>query len=141
MTKHRLYKNRSYQCWHQMMYRCYKPNHAAFKSYGGRGILVCKRWHSLFNFIEDMGERPEGMTIERIDNNRGYSPKNCKWATLGEQGINKRNSRRLSDGRTIAEWSHKLGISRSTLRGRLERGWTVNQLSKPPDKRHHAKTR
>src|SRR5262245_20287289 len=83
-----------YSSWVAMMQRCYNPNKINYKNYGGRGIKVCIRWHNFENFLADMGERPAGKSLDRINNDGSYTPENTRWATSTEQGNNKRNNRR-----------------------------------------------
>ena len=108
--------------WQNTIARCHRPTHKRYLDYGGRGILVCERWHTYLNYLEDMGERPEGMSLERIDNDKGYSPDNCKWATTHEQARNSRQNVNITykgKTQTLKDWSVELGVNYQTLHTRL----------------------
>lgn len=91
---HGNYNHPLYQIYFDMKRRCYDKNKKDYKNYGGRGIAVCERWKSDFlNFVQDMGDRPKGYTLERINNNGNYEPLNCKWATRNDQNKNLRYSK------------------------------------------------
>jgi hypothetical protein len=114
-----------------MTARCYQPKCKEFRLYGARGITVCERWkgyHGFENFCADMGERPSGTSLDRIDNDGQYSPENCRWATQRQQARNSRKNRLLTLGdRTacIAEWAEITGISQYTIRQRVAKlGWS-----------------
>lgn len=117
-----------------MLSRCSNPTDPRYESYGGRGITVCERWLDIKAFVEDMGLPPEGMSLERIDNDGPYSPQNCRWATRREQQNNTRATRRvIHEGQviTVSNLARKLGLSHSTILSRLKRGyskWNVQSL-------------
>jgi hypothetical protein len=118
--------------WNGIKARCYNRKNPAWYRYGGRGITVCDRWFNSFEaFFEDMGPRPSSKhSIERIDNNGNYDPRNCKWATRKEQNRNTRQNVLLTfSGKTqcIAAWSDEFGITWNTLWQRLKRGWSVER--------------
>jgi hypothetical protein len=122
-----------YRAWIDMNRRCYYPKCKDFKHYGGRQppIVVCDRWrHSFENFLADVGPRPDGLALERKKNDGNYEPGNCEWATQKQQQNNKRNNHRLTwDGRTqtVQQWSDETGIAWTTIRTRLDWGWTVEK--------------
>jgi hypothetical protein len=112
-------KSKVYTCWISMIQRCYNPNRDGYKNYGGRGIKVCERWHTFENFYNDMGDCPEGLTLDREDNNKDYTPENCRWATNKEQSNNTRRNHRVTykgETKTLSQWAQDLGINKSKLR-------------------------
>ncbi len=128
--KHGLRRHSAYNSWTGMMGRCYNPRLKSWKRYGGRGISVCSRWHSVVNFIEDMGEKPPGKSIDRINNDKGYCKSNCRWATRVQQNNNHSRNVRLkyrNESLTISQWSRRLGVSRSSICSRLGKGWSAEK--------------
>jgi hypothetical protein len=136
--KHGMASTNVYGVWQQIHQRCGNPRAPSFENYGGRGIKVCERWKSFENFVADMGIRPDGYSIDRINNDGDYEPSNCRWATTAQQLNNKRNSRVLElngERKTIAEWSEKFGIDWHTIRSRVDRyGWTIERALTTPVK-------
>lgn len=117
--------DRTYSSWTSMKTRCTNEKNKNYFSYGGRGITFCERWASFDNFLADMGERPEGMTLDRKDTNGNYEPSNCRWATSKEQMDNQRKTIYVAcfgEKLTLADWSKRTGISKQSIRRRLERG-------------------
>jgi len=96
MTKHGHtigHKTNTYRAWSSMHQRCNNPNDISYKYYGGRGITICERWNSFEDFLEDMGEVPKGLTLDRKDNDKNYGPANCSWATRAKQTQNSRRTK------------------------------------------------
>jgi len=132
---HGMHKTTIYKLWTSMMQRCTNPAGKDYPRYGGRGITVCERWTRFENFYADMGLRPEGKTLDRIDNDKGYSPDNCRWATLQEQMRNSRQTVMITrDGKTqcLKDWQRDLGLPASTYTGRRMRGWSVERALESP---------
>jgi len=123
--RHGYYGSPTYKSWSEMKYRC---NTVGNKYWHDKGIMVCDYWNSFENFLLDMGKRPKGKTIDRIDNKGNYCLENCRWATSKQQSRNRSNNLLLK-GKTLSEWSEILGIKRSTLAQRYYvYGWSVNRV-------------
>jgi hypothetical protein len=120
-------KDATYSVWASMLKRCNNPNSASFSRYGGRGIRVCERWADFAAFLSDMGPKPVGYSIERVDNDLGYAPDNCVWVPRAAQARNKSNNRKITVGpRTmlLVDWAAETGISGATIANRIDKlGW------------------
>jgi len=117
-----------YVRWKSMKNRCSNPANPAFNNYGGRGIKVCERWQTFESFYADMGDPPEGMTMDRIDNNGDYEPGNVRWATMSEQRKNQRPKRVIdtpAGPMLIPDAARKYGIKLKTLYWRMDNGWPI----------------
>lgn len=136
-----------YATWGRIKERCYNPNNPRYKDYGGRGITICSEWKDDYvRFLADMGPRPSPEhSIDRRDNDLGYSKANCYWATHQEQNSNTRRNVLLTfNGVTLttAEWARRTGMAHLTIRGRLHAGWTVEEtLTTAPNTIYHHKKR
>lgn len=128
-TTHNMSHTRTYNAWRTMIQRCTNPRNPVFRLYGARGITVDSRWLIFSNFYEDMGEAPDRLTLERRDNDKGYSKNNCYWATQKEQSRNTRRNHLIEfRGETlcVSAWAEKLGIEPNTLQGRLKK-WPLER--------------
>lgn len=126
--RHGLRGNPIWGAWWGMIKRCEYPSESNYERYGGRGIRVCERWRSSVEaFYADMGDRPDGCELDRIDTNGNYEPENCRWVTRKENCRNRRSNHYVTafgETRCLAEWQEKTGINWSTISGRLRNGWT-----------------
>ena len=122
----------TYHSWQQMIQRCTNPNHKHYMDYGGRGIIVCERWLDSFeNFLEDMGEQPENMSIDRINNEGNYYPENCQWSTITEQQRNKRSNVHLTFAGEIKlqeDWAREWDINSGTVSYHLAQGRSIEWI-------------
>jgi hypothetical protein len=125
--------------WAGMLSRCNNPTNASYHHYGGRGIKVCERWQGpqgYANFKADLGPRPSrAHSLDRADNNRGYTPRNCRWATAAEQGLNRSNNTLITwNGKrqTLTEWSRETGLTISAISKRLEYKWPLDRVFTQP---------
>lgn len=105
-TKHGVGGTPEYNAWYNMIQRCDDPTHLAYPDYGGRGITVCPEWRDVSRFVADMGRRPTGLSLDRVDNERGYEPGNCRWSTRREQAT---NTRKVRDSRSGIPGVHVRG--------------------------------
>ncbi len=139
LTTHGMSGSVEYNAYYSMIRRCTDSSHRSFKDYGGRGIKVCDRWTESFEFFyADMGDRPKGdYSVERIDNDKGYSPENCKWATRKEQSRNTRRNHLLTHNgvtKHLTDWAERIGITQQALQGRLNKMPMERALSMPPNR-------
>lgn len=137
ITTHGMVKTRTYVAWQNMRKRCEDPSNRYWPDYGGRGIRVCERWSSFEAFLADMGECPDGLTIDRIDVDGDYESSNCRWATQQQQQRNKRNTRYLTyqqKTQSLADWADEMGVNYYTLHWRVRRGWSDEQVLRTPVK-------
>lgn len=132
-------KSPTFIAWQTMRRRCENRNTKDYKYYGGRGITVCSRWSQFANFLADMGEKPEGLTLGRIDTDQGYCPENCRWETWKQQRANVRPCRASIkyaeiDGETISygELEKRLGLSQGAIWHRLKKGWPLSRALTEP---------
>lgn len=128
-NKHGMTGTSTYSVWATMKARCSNCNNANYHNYGGRGITVSDSWQKFENFYADMGERPEGMSLDRIDNDKGYSADNCRWASVKQQMRNTRINNWITfNGKTqiLKDWADELGLSEQVIHRRLNKcGWSV----------------
>jgi len=137
ITKHGKWNHPLYPLWRGIVQRCTEPNNRSYPRYGGRGIKVCERWLNPDNFISDMGPTyKKGLQIERVDNDRDYSPENCRWATQTEQQRNKRSNIRITlDGKTkvLSEWCKDFGVRYQLAWERIKlQGWHPHKALSTP---------
>lgn len=129
--KHGHHKTKTYTSWQAMKQRCTNPRVMNYNNYGGRGIKVCERWRKFENFLEDMGEVPRGLQIERKDNDGNYCQENCHWVTRKQQARNKRNNHLITYNdkqQCLATWAEEYNIKYHTLYYRIYKlGWSIQK--------------
>lgn len=134
------FRSRTYSTWESMLDRCRNPKNPHYMDYGGRGITVTPEWCVFINFLRDMGERPPDTSIDRIDNSLGYCKDNCRWATRKEQTVNRRNTFKVMYGGVLTPLSvlaDSCGLSINILRGRIEKGWSIEDAVSIPKLEPH----
>ena len=138
ISRHRMSGSKEYTSWECMKSRCYREKDIFYKNYGGKGITVCDRWlHSFENFYKDMGPRPEGYSLDRIDVNGNYEPENCRWSDRKEQDRNRSNNiKYLFRGHLmiLADIAKETGLHANTIKERVQKGMTAEEAVTKPIK-------
>jgi len=129
-TTHGKSKSSEYRIWSGIIQRCTNPNNNRYSDYGGRGITVCDRWLKFENFYADMGDRPDGMSIDREDNDGNYEPDNCRWATDEEQRYNKRNTPKFDDDTPVGLWAHRNNLNYDRVNDLFHKGFIKDRIKK-----------
>jgi len=138
-NRHGLTKTHFFTVWSNMKARCLNKKDRSYQRYGGRGITYSKEWSYFINFYRDMSPYyKDGLTLERIDNNKGYSKENCRWATKAEQA-NNRSTNILFKGESIIECAKRLGAKPLAIYKRIERGWSLERSFNTPVKKYKAR--
>lgn len=130
---------KAYRCWYNMKNRCTNKKSRDYKDYGGRGITVCSKWLNFEGFYDDIGFIGKGLTLDRIDNNKGYYKENCRLVSRKEQGRNRRSNNIVTfngESLTLTEWSERTGIGFYTIRMRIHRShWSIEKALTTPVKK------
>lgn len=132
---HGMTNTKTYKVWYGMKRRCSDPSVSNYARYGGKGIRVCAAWDASFEaFLADMGECPEGRTLDRIDPAKGYEPENCRWATLSEQQAHTVRTKFLTfkgETKTLTEWAASISVKPKTIHERVRRGLPIEKILQP----------
>lgn len=129
------YADRTYGIWQAFRDRCNNPNRKDYYRYGGRGITYDPAWNNFLQFVHDMGCAPEGMTLDRIDNDKGYYKDNCRWATRKQQSHNSTRVKYITiagETKRLTEWLQAYQVSKNSYYRRVKLGWSIEQAIKTP---------
>lgn len=125
-------RSKMYGIYASMIRRCHNPDHEHYNNYGGRGIFVCDEWRNdYWQFVRDMGDRPQGLTLDRIDGTKGYNKDNCRWADRKLQGNNRRDNIHLEYNgvkKTVGYWAQETGIKHAVILARIKYGWPAEKI-------------
>ena len=145
VSKHNMTDTTTWKSWRSMMRRCYETTNQHYERYGARGIRVSEKWHEFVNFLTDMGERPDGTSLDRINNDGNYEADNCRWADNFTQNNNRGdyNTKPTLGDLTlnINEWGRKLNIKPTAITERLRRGWSIEKTLTTPCKSYTKETK
>ena len=139
LKTHAMSRSPTYRSWQEMKQRCFDPSAISYPNYGARGISICKRWMKFENFLADLGVRPEGTSLERNNNSKGYSKSNCRWASRKEQNRNKRSNVKIKyRGKTkcLSEWCEELKLPYPRTYYRISNGWSPVKAFETPFVEH-----